>query len=973
MDYLRSETIINNIKLYQNLPDKLFFYNAMNTINSLKERSDLVDLNLDTVYTIMVETIRRKTGKTLRPTQVEGALKLYQGDIIGMKTGEGKTYTALLPAAANALKGKVHIATTNSYLAGRDFSDNKDIFESIGLSCGLVSEEDKDIKAKQAAYSKDIVYSTSSALAFDYLLDTTELSKDTIRNKEERRNYLIIDEADNMLIDEATNPYVISSPNRTDEVLYSGESNLRFSAKAFETEKMRAMIAGAAVHEMYEAYQKNPRLMRVFDDSYDYDSVIKSHKLNDMFTERYLLLKDNKTSRITLTEKGYRYLSYSFLKDDADKVLNESGLKNLDSNDYYIENNKLHFTINGYVKALEKETYKALNKMYDSEEFANRFNEVSKEINNAITAYFSLQKGKDYLVEPSSQNKMQSELKLIIGGRISEGRNYSNGLQMAAEIKEANLSPGLDMVLNNDGHKAASITAASFLSLYDNISGMTGTPPAKAIKYLYDKDVSFIDSFNEYQAAKGMADEVLRKDNPDYFYFDDEERLDALVSDAIRASKEGRPILISTRSVEESNLVTKRLSERGVFANCLNAQTKMEATIIKNAGKRGKVTVATEMAGRGTDIKLGGDIDDIINDLDNLVEKRFLDQYIKRNNLDPAKDLSLLKEAVLNFRNNVSPEIKETYKKEIVRDYYLEKEQIKEMGGLLILGSGHFDLERIDKQVRGRSGRSGDPGETRFYTSLDDLYKQGVALNDNDIEKFKKLAKKDKQNHLFIEGSVPEELFKEVQERKEALRVDSIKTGQEEEYIKEIVRKKHVKDRSEFLHVDNLHRLFNITLNKATDYLVDEAIDHDNKELLGSKKLKDIPIDLMQVKDTIRDNLGVDIRMPKVSTLNTFKMNLQHQVKDALRDLEINENDRLLMLEGCDYAYDIYEERSKENEFNMTFIKDKEEDKNEKALKAIRFYDESSKEMMLNAASMIINKKPSLYLEEKGTVTMMKL
>lgn len=963
MDFKREKQIIANMINYQSLPDFIFYSIAEEFISKIKmaKSNNLLEENIDNLFTVIAETIRRKTGKTLRVTQIKGSLALYEGDIVGMKTGEGKTYAAILPAIAKSLVNKgVHIATQNSYLAKRDYEENKAIFEALGLSLGLVSNDDKDIESKKKAYSCDVVYGTSSSFAFDYLLDTIEVKKENIRNESSKRSFLIIDEADNMLLDEAMNPYVISSANLTDHYLYSEQEMHGQSKRFFEEEKDTALVANYMVKLLFDYAKEVDKSIKVIMDSNNYNLVAFDPKLSASYDEKYLLLKNNETKDFKITEKALRVMSYYLLGNRANQLLKTNFKRlNLERDDYKTINNEVVFTLKGYEKALASSLIPELNELYESDEYINEVNQSLSSINNSLKAYFILEKGKDYIVK-QNENTGLYEVLLLIDGRAEKGRHFSEGLQMAVELKEETFN-NKNFSLNADNHQAASITAASFIDLYDNVSGMSGTPAKEAVKELYNKKVTQVPSYNQYEASESLAKEVIRDDKKDAFYFNEKDRLIRLKIEVAKAYANQRPILIATRSVKDSNYLKNELEKGGFDIEVLNASTKEEARIIASAGKLGKITIATEMAGRGTDIKLGGETEKtfIEEEYDNLFglskeeEKKLIIGFIKANKLDPHQDFDKIKNYLRSSRETYDLPNKSNYLKQALISSEKEKEIIVKKGGLLIVGYGHFDLKRVDDQVRGRSARNGDPGETIFLTSYDDFAKMGYNFNKKSLDELKKYQVQDEAGNYYISGSVPEEVFNKIQEKKEKQRVEHIKKVREKEYVKDSIRKAHVKNRDVIVKGE-VKESFNIVISEAIDHLVSQAINQKQMLLDDDIKLRKINIDYELLINSIKENLDLDVDINNVKTLGSLKAIIKNQAIKFYENNNFDERVRLKLLEAKDYAFDDFKDRLKIEELNKSFKRDKISKEEEVAI-MYKHYDDASKLRSLNAISDIVN------------------
>ena len=521
--------------------------------------------------------------------QIIGGICLHQGRVAEMKTGEGKTLVATLPAYLNALAGKgVHIVTVNDYLARRDAEWMGKIHRFLGLTVGVVVHGMTDDE-KRAAYNCDITYGTNNEFGFDYLRDNLKVNLKDMMQRE--LNFAIVDEVDSILIDEARTPLIISGAGNKSSELY-------FSANRF----------------------------------------VKTLKPDEDFTY------DIKEKSVTITDEG------------AAKAEKFFGVENLTD----IENADLNH-----------------------------------HIQQALKAHHIFKRDNDYIVQ-------DGEIIIVdeFTGRLMIGRRYSEGLHQAIEAKE-------NVVIRNENKTYATITFQNYFRLYKKLSGMTGTAKTEEEEFrtIYGLDVLEIPTNKP----------VIRNDMPDVIYSTEEGKNNAVVEDIVRRHELGQPILVGTVTVEKSEELSRKLIKRKIKHNILNAKNhRREAEIIAQAGKKGAVTIATNMAGRGTDILLGGNPEYLAK------------QDLRNHGVDEATI-----ELATSFVQNVSEEVEEVRKeyKRIYEEYKketdAEKEEVIKLGGLHIIGTERHESRRIDNQLRGRSGRQGDPGSSLFYVSLeDDLIKR---------------------------------------------------------------------------------------------------------------------------------------------------------------------------------------------------------------------------------------------------------
>ena len=596
--------LVEQINGLEDSMKKLSDAELRNKTAEFKERlskGETLDDILPEAFAVVREASVRVLGMRPFDVQLIGGIILHQGRIAEMRTGEGKTLVATLPAYLNALTGKgVHIITVNDYLARRDSEWMGKIYNFLGLTVGLVIAG-MTPKEKQEAYSCDITYGTNNEFGFDYLRDNMVIYKNQLVQRE--LNYAIVDEIDSILIDEARTPLIIS-----------GRAN-----------------------QASDIYKKADRFVARLEPRVIIEEDVKDFKQQDD-NEKYDYVVDLKAKSASLTMKG------------IDKAEKEFGLKNLDD----IENSELVHAIN-----------------------------------QALRAHGIMKKDVDYIVKGGEV--------LIVDeftGRIMYGRRYNNGLHQAIEAKE-------HVRVADESKTLANITFQNFFRMYNKLSGMTGTAMTEQEEFneIYKLDVI------EIPTNKPM----IRKDNPDVIYKNEDAKFNAVVADVKESYEKGQPVLVGTISIDKSEKLSKLLRKQNIPHNVLNAKFhEKEAEIIAQAGKYKAVTIATNMAGRGTDIMLGGNSEYLARQ--EMLKKYTYDEIeeaVAYNETDDEDILARRKE----FRKLV-----DKFNKGIED----EKEKVIEAGGLKIIGTSRHESRRIDNQLRGRSGRQGDPGESRFYISLDD-------------------------------------------------------------------------------------------------------------------------------------------------------------------------------------------------------------------------------------------------------------
>ncbi len=570
--------------------------------NVLKERLDkgetLDDILCD-AFAVVREASTRILGKRHYHVQLIGGIIIHQGRIAEMKTGEGKTLMATLPAYLNALSGKgVHVVTVNEYLARRDSEWMGKIYRFLGLKVGLVVHQ-MSPSEKRAAYEADITYGTNSEFGFDYLRDNMVVYKS--RMVQRGHNFAIVDEVDSVLIDEARTPLIISGPSDDSSPLY----------------------------EKADAFVKGLKVLRIKE--------IDAKESQEEVEEDYIV--DEKARTAVLTSNGVK---------KAEKYFGIDNLGDIENNDI------MHY------------------------------------INNAIKARGVMKNEVDYIVSDG-----QVLIVDAFTGRIMHGRRYSNGLHQAIEAKEG-------VKVEKENKTQATITYQNFFRLYTKLSGMTGTALTEENEFreIYALDVV------EIPTNKPM----IRKDQNDVVYTTTKGKYNAIVEQIKECHEKGQPVLVGTVSIDKSEIISKILSRSGIKHNVLNAKYhEKEAEIIAQAGKYGAVTISTNMAGRGTDIMLGGNAE-------------FL---AKKKLRDEGYDDSMIYEAT-SFGETDNQEIIDVrakfkeYNDLFQKEIDVEAEKVRKAGGLFILGTERHESRRIDNQLRGRAGRQGDPGETRFFISLED-------------------------------------------------------------------------------------------------------------------------------------------------------------------------------------------------------------------------------------------------------------
>ena len=564
------------------------------------QQGETLDDILPEAFAAVREAADRVLG--LRPYRVQliGGIVLHQGRIAEMKTGEGKTLVATLPAYLNALSGNgVHIVTVNDYLAKRDSEWMGKVHRFMGLTVGLIIH-DLTKEERQAAYAADITYGTNNEMGFDYLRDNMAIYK----NEQVQRghSFAIVDEVDSILIDEARTPLIISGMGEKSTQLYD-------MAEAFSCRLKKYVVA--------ETDDKAAE-----DESLDADYIV-----------------DEKARTATLTARGIAKAEEFF----------------------HLEN------------------------LSDPENST-----IAHHINQAIKAHGTMKRDVDYVVK-------DGEIIIVdeFTGRLMFGRRYSEGLHQAIEAKE-------HVSVQRESKTLATITFQNYFRLYSKLSGMTGTAMTEEEEFatIYKLDIVEIPTNRP----------VVRIDNEDAVYKTEQGKYRAVIRQVKECHEKGQPVLVGTVSIEKNELLSRMLTKEGIRHNLLNAKNhEKEAEIVAQAGQFGAVTVATNMAGRGTDIMLGGNAEYMATN--DLRKAGYTDEVIADATGYAETDNSEILEARQMFADKLRQ-----HKEEISG----EADRVRQAGGLFIIGTERHDSRRIDNQLRGRAGLQGDPGETRFYISLED-------------------------------------------------------------------------------------------------------------------------------------------------------------------------------------------------------------------------------------------------------------
>lgn len=719
---------------------------------------------LPETFALVREASKRTLSQRHYDEQLIGGIVLNQGGIAEMKTGEGKTLTSTLAIVLNAFGGKpVHVVTVNDYLAKRDATWMKPIYDLLGLSVSYLLDSD-ETPIRREKYKADITYGTNSEFGFDYLRDNMASTKDDQVQGE--LAFAIVDEVDNILIDEARTPLIISGSATEASKMYYDFAKLAKKMKGVP-HKVKLKSAGETRDTV----------------GADYDFEF-----------------DEKHKTVSVTERGVAF---------AEKFL---GIDHL----YTAENGEL---VNHLMQALKAESlYK---------------------------------KDVDYAV-------VNADVKIIdeFTGRILDGRRWSEGLHQAVEAKEG-------LMIQEENQTMATITLQNYFRLYDKLSGMTGTALTEATEFMKIYEIEVVEIPTHVP--------IQREDLNDQIYKTKEDKWQAVLDEVIDANKKGQPVLIGTASVEASEELSNKLKKNGIDNLVLNAKpeyAKMEAETIAQAGAKGRVTIATNMAGRGVDIKLGGDPE--------MAARLDLERQGIRDN-DPDFEQKLKEKT-----NELTPE------------FELAKEEVKDLGGLYIIGTERHESRRIDNQLRGRAGRQGDPGKSRFYLSAED---ELIRLFAGD--KIYKIL--DKTNEDVIESKLltktVENAQKKVEEqnfllRKRILEYDDVLSSQREviyRYRQEILDGRDMSDVVKTETAKSIERT-------VDEYLTDEYSEEWDLEGLEIRLQEIFPL---SIDISSMDHNLIEKEVLKQEVVDDFKAAYQKREVDigaeAMREVE-----RIILLSVID-------------------------------------------------------------------------
>jgi preprotein translocase subunit SecA len=679
------------------------------------EKGETLDDLLNEAFAAIREGSVRALGMRHYDVQMIGGIVLHNGQISEMRTGEGKTLMATLPAYLNALAGSVHVVTVNDYLASRDAEWMAKVYNFMGLTVGVIgSGQAQDVK--QAAYKNDIVYGTNNEFGFDYLRDNMAFSADQKAQRD--LSFAIVDEVDSILIDEARTPLIISGPADTAAEVYS---------------KIDVIV---------------PQLIRQEEEDGEGDYTV-----------------DEKSKQAYLTEAGH---------EKAEKLMVRIGLLPEDASLYDVGSITL------------------LHHLYA-----------------AIRAHTLFNRDIDYVVQ-------DNEIVIVdeFTGRMMSGRRWSDGLHQAIEAKEK-------VEIQRENQTLAAITFQNYFRLYNKLSGMTGTADTEAVEFMeiYSLEVVVVPTNAE----------MVRIDQADVIFRTQQEKFDAIVEDVRERNAAGQPVLLGTASIEVSELLSAEFKKQKVEHEVLNAkQHEREAVVIAKAGRAGSVTIATNMAGRGTDIVLGGNLDMRLVGIED-----------------------------------------ENERAKIKAEWQQEHDSVLEKGGLYVIGTERHESRRIDNQLRGRSGRQGDAGETRFFLSMDDSLMR-IFGSERISNMMQKVGMEEGE---AIESRLVSRVIENAQRKVEGHNFDIRKQLLEYDDVANEQRKLVYSERNDLMSTDDVSE----NIENMREEVVDEVVDRT----IPPQSLPE-QWNIDQLEDDLRLEFGIE--MPVAEWLAEDKSLYEETLRDRILD-----------------------------------------------------------------------------------------
>lgn len=733
--------------------------------------------------------------------QLIGGVALHKGKIAEMATGEGKTVVATLPVFLNALAGRgVHIVTVNDYLSKRDSEWMGPIYEFHGLSVDCIDKHQPNSADRRKAYNADITFGTNNEFGFDYLRDNMAINPEDLVQR--KHHYAIVDEVDSVLIDDARTPLIISGPTAKSDTQQFDELKPKIEKLVSAQRRLVTQIladskrliseekneeGGLLLLRAFKGLPKNNALIKFLSEEGNRTLLQKTENFymqnnsKEMYkvTDELYFIIDEKANSIELTEKGIDLISTS-VEDASFFILPDVGSKIAD---------------------LEKSDLNEREKLKKKDELLQDYSVKSERVHTMtqlLKAYTLFERDIEYVV-------MDNKVKIVDEqtGRILEGRRYSDGLHQAIEAKE-------NVKVEAATQTYATITLQNYFRMYHKLAGMTGTAETEAGEFwnIYKLDVVVIPTNKP----------VVRADKEDIIYKTKREKYNAVIDEIISLNRQGRPVLVGTTSVEISELLSRMLKMKGLKHNVLNAKLhQREAEIVAEAGKSGTITIATNMAGRGTDIKLTS--------------------------------------------------------------------EVKNAGGLAIIGTERHESRRVDRQLRGRSGRQGDPGSSQFFVSLEDELMR-LFGSERIAGIMDKLGLKDGEmiQHPMITKSI-ERAQKKVEEnnfgiRKRLLEYDDVMNSQREVIYK---KRKHAL-LGERLSVDVANMMYDVTENLVDNYQKDGDFEGFDFDLIRSFSI-DSPVTSQEFLKVNTEDIVEKVYAKVLDTYKRKEESISQQAYPVLKDV----------------------------------------------------------------------------------------
>lgn len=918
-----------NIGLVKNMPKYVKLNKFLMESRALKESiqskikegydKDLVlDEYLPSAFALASLAYTEKNGMTPYDIQLIAGMSLNKGEVSEIKTGEGKTLIAFLPAYLNALSGdRVDVITTNDYLAQRDYEKNKSAFELLGMSVGLSKTEDQDINEKKKVYSSNIVYSSINAIAFDYLKDTYAKSEDEMVMSSPL-SYAIVDEADLILL--SMSPFILSSSNE-----------IQTNRQEKENERAKVLMQRAL---KIEKFLSSKAYVTSLKEEFDYyvgqkdDDVLKSNNI--------VVLKGNAAkSEIYLTEEGEKALFCYAMFDEMGDLL--TARKEFISQcpdyvqgvDYMISpKGRYYFSPDGLDKAVKDsrmpEFAKLNEKWLSSEEELS----VRKYVMNALRARHSFEKGKDYDVITNSETG-EKEVVVLKDGRILANSRYTDGLHEAIELKEG-ITTSLNEDVNILDSSVASISVRALMYRYPRFSCMTGTSAKSVSDVIFDKPTFTVPrnaNYKYYKDPQNNPEPIGVSVEPTAVYISDDKKIEAIVEEVRKSNEIGQPVLVVTNNSEEAKkifaLVNKlKLSQK---PNLLIAEKSLEeeANIISNAGSVGAVTIATEMAGRGTDIKV--EYREEMDALEEVILTEAAGRWISLNHPELGRRgvndvLKLIKANPDKFEEVIDDIIEMYNSNDEYRDILdadareLERKRAR---GLKCIQAEPFLTSLNDKQVEGRVGRQGEPGEYRVFASFNDLDKLGV---DVDIQKKIYKAAKDKGyvTDLEMDGKI-DDAISDAQAVNEYAIGMQLASSDGMDLATSAIISSIINDRKQVIQTKDLSVPFDNMVYSTIDSILKDNVPPKKKKRIDKPRarLTRTHIDYDGLTEQIHNIFGVDITEEEILGQCINTSDIKFLIKDRVDEKfksdnmginpnKVNDNIRGVMVEKLNEAYEVF-------------------------------------------------------------------